>query len=157
MITNNIKTNTIPNILMHLDEKNKKKKEYPIKNYLIDLRFLTLVPKIEQIIGRRKTVKDSLKLTPKGDNGFSEYRFARFLEIQNEMYGKDVEKQEEIRRCIDYQFNKNVWLLKMQFYVFLFGFLLPFMMSMLKPGFIKPETVVILMKICMGTQIFFLL
>lgn len=142
---------------MHLDQKDKSKKVYPIKNFLIDLRFMTLVPKIEQIIGRRMTVASSLHVQPKGNEGFSEYRFARFLEVQNEMFGKDVEKQEEIRKCIDYQFNKNVWLLKMQFYVFLFGFLLPFQIQMLKPGVIKPTQVVFLMNVCMGTQIFFLL
>lgn len=120
-------TNSV-NLLSHIDAskpKKSKKDLMPISNVLIDLRYILLVPRIEEIIGRHDSVdsENSLGIHP---DGVSEQQFAHFLELQNKMFGEDIDKQEEMKKFIDLLYFENLYLIKFQFYIFMGGFMLPF-------------------------------
>ena len=92
MAFNGIKLLNMPNILMKIDQKDEEKKVFPIANCLIDLRYMILIPRIEEVIYRHWSIRSDLKITNNHPDGLSEFQFARFLEVQNSMYGKDCEK-----------------------------------------------------------------
>lgn len=67
------------------------KNNLPIATAVIDLRYVTLVPKLEALIGRHASVSASLGLGTNSE-GFSDLELARFLTVQNGMCGHDIEK-----------------------------------------------------------------
>lgn len=127
-IGHNITHTNAVNLISHIDASKahkSKKDQIPISNVLIDLRYVLLVPRIEEIIGRHDSVNSDVALGNHPD-GVSEAQFGKFLELQNGMFGEDIDRQEEIKKFIDKLYFENLYLIKFQFYIFMGGFMLPF-------------------------------
>ena len=125
---------------------------------------MILSPKVEKLIGRHKSVGYLLEIQDQRNDGLNEYQLARFLEVQNSIYGDSIDKQMEIRKCIDYLYFNNMWVLRVLFFIFIGGFLIPFFAQMLPSNLITPLTdhdqnhiVKYLNNVCLGTIIFMLI
>jgi hypothetical protein len=73
LVANNIKSNSVINVLMDMDEENKSTKSFPIMNCNLDLRYMLLVPKIEKVIGRHNSLDSNLGIQDFKGKGMSEF------------------------------------------------------------------------------------
>jgi hypothetical protein len=121
---------------------------------MIDLRFMLLKPKLERINDTYKTETDNFDIINFDYKGYSSFQMAVFLKAVNEVYGDNIDNQMEIRFCMDSLFERNARMVKIQFVVFVVGFLIPFMIQILNAC--TNELVVGLNVICLITQILFL-
>lgn len=74
------------------------------------------------------------------------------------MFGEDVSKMDEIQYLINSMYFNDVWIIKMQFYIFLFGFMIPFLLQ-IRPieGLIEKKSIMWMNICCMITQSMFVL
>jgi hypothetical protein len=121
---------------------------------MIDLRFMLLKPKLERINDTYKTETENYDIINFDYKGYSSFQMAVFLKAVNEVYGENIDNQMEIRFCIDSLFERNATMVKIQFVVFVVGFLMPFMIQILNEA--TNNLVVGLNVMCMITQILFL-
>jgi len=78
-------------ILMKIDEEDKRVKEMPMQHYLVDLRYFLLIPKIAKVTGRYKDRYSNFEIEADGEDGICENQFSMFLKMQNDFYGDNVD------------------------------------------------------------------
>ena len=152
-VMNSNPSSVVIDFVMKMDQQDNSVKNIPIQHFFIDLRYLLLKPKVELCVSRHRPRETRYRVPLKHLRGLSEHNFAMLLMALNQAYGKEIDDQLEVMRCIDYIFSKNLWIIKAQFYIFLLGFLVPFLLQMLQ---YQTTTYVILYNCsCLVTQMFF--
>jgi hypothetical protein len=85
----------------------KKDKPFSTQSFYVDLRALKVKVGLNQMLYPKGKFIDHKpkERDPNQDFiGLNQMELARFLNLQNKMYGNDIEKQREIRNLIDYLF-----------------------------------------------------
>lgn len=115
---------------MRVDSEDKSlNKDIPVKHHWVDSRALFIRGKIEETFEPEARTNRDYKI-PTDEEGFSPYSFSKFMNEINKVYGKDIEKQREVRHIIDATFLKYNWIIKSQFFIFTLGFLVPFIIQL---------------------------
>jgi hypothetical protein len=116
---------------------------------------MLLIPKIAKVTKKYTDRFKKFTISAEGEDGICENQFSMFLKLQNEFYGKDIDEQCEIQNLIDDMYLKNVWIIKCQFYMFIFGFMCPFLLQVIKKD--DSQYVIIMITICLVSQSIFML
>ena len=88
------------------------------------------------------------------NKGLTIYDYSEYLMQINDAYGDNIESQREIRFAIDSIFDTTSYVMKYQFILFCFGFLIPFLLQLVV--FRDAMSVMICIIVCMLTQLIFL-
>ena len=117
-------------LISRLDEDDHDSKPFRVCHNLIDFRYMMLVQRIAKVTNLNWKQYRSIDLYTDDSQGMNLFKLCHFLGLQNEMYGHSIEQQEEIRITIDQLYAQNMWIIKAQFYLFMFGFTIPYTLQM---------------------------
>lgn len=132
---------------MKLDQQETKEKNIPIQHFFIDFRYLLLKPKIEQYFGSYLVNDAKYKVPIHNSNGMTEHELSILLQQLNQAYGKQIDNQHEVSIFIDFLFERNLWIIKTQFFIFMIFFFIPFMLQLFTVD--NPEMVITLNTSCL--------
>jgi hypothetical protein len=83
-----------------------------------------------------------------------DFKLTKFTMDVFEKFGEDIEDQSDIRNIIDALFIKDAWVIRVQMFIFVFGFMIPFLLQLLSLR--DPSSVMTCLNICLFTEILFL-
>ena len=98
------------------------KKEFPIKHFYLDFRFMMLKRKLNKIYSKEWEPDMQSKQT------LTLYDLSLFFSQLKDAYGDNIEMQRDVRNTIDAIFDTTKYIMKVQFVLYTAGYILPLLL-----------------------------
>lgn len=120
-------TQEVSDFIINRDEQVTESKDIPVSHFLIDLRPAVIQQVLDdfQVAVFGHETQNLYQLCA-NKQALSIYELSALFEQINAKWGSEIENQKEIMYCIDALFDKLSPIVKIEFYFYLFCFLVPF-------------------------------